>query len=128
MKFLLDTHSLLWVLADDSRLGERAKSEVLAKDNELYFSFASYWEICIKVSLGKLCLKEGWPELLDNEMDRLGISRLAIQQRHLLGVLQLPFHHRDPFDRLLIAQAACEAMTIITADPNIALYDIPCIF
>jgi PIN domain nuclease of toxin-antitoxin system len=128
MKFLLDTHTLLWVLADDPRLGERAKKEVLASDNQLFFSLASYWEICIKVSLGKLLLIEGWSDLLDKEMARLGIETLAIRQQHLLGVLRLPFHHRDPFDRLLVSQAECDGLTIITADRNITRYDIPCVF
>ncbi len=128
MKYLLDTHTLLWALSDDPRLGDRAKNALLATDNQLFFSLASFWEICIKVSLGKLCLREHWPKLIDNEIDRLGIERLPILQRHLLGVLHLPFHHRDPFDRLLIAQATYEAMTILTADRNIGLYDVPCVF
>ena len=128
MKCLLDTHTLLWAFADYPRLGSDAKSALLAADNQLFFSLASLWEICIKVSVGKLHLMEGWPELLDNEMERLGIQRLTILQRHLLGVLDLPFHHRDPFDRLLVAQARCEALTIITADRNIGLYDVPCVF
>lgn len=128
MKFLLDTHTVLWILADDPRLGERAKQAVLTPDNRLFFSLASYWEICIKVSLKKLLLQEGWPTLLDKELETMGIERLPIRQQHLLGVVQLPFHHRDPFDRLLISQATCEGLAIITADQTIAKYGVPCIF
>jgi PIN domain nuclease of toxin-antitoxin system len=128
MRFLLDTQALLWVFSGDPRLGKRAARAVLEEQNELFLSLASYWEICIKVSLGKLRLKEGWPELLDSEIDRLGIRRLGIRQRHLLALLDLPFHHRDPFDRLLIAQAKCESLSIITADRSFSSYGVSCVF
>ena len=128
MKYLLDTHTLLWALTGDPRLGEGAKAALLEADSRLYFSLASLWEICIKVSLGKLELQENWPTRMDNEMDRLGIERLPILQRHLLGVIQLPFHHRDPFDRLLVSQAKCEDMILVSADRNLGFYDVPLVF
>ena len=112
MRYLLDTHTLLWMFHGDPHLSQAAAEAILSPANELFFSLAGYWEICLKYSLGKLTLKPGWPQVLDREMARNGIQWLPIQKEHLLGVLDLPFLHRDPFDRLLVAQARHEQMVI----------------
>ena len=128
MQYLLDTHTFLWSISGDARLGKNAREVISNPNSKLFFSLASYWEICIKISLGKLKLKDGWPEILDREMQNLGILKLNIHKAHLLGLGTIPFHHRDPFDRLLICQARTENLTFITADENIRKYEVPCLF
>ena len=85
---------------------------------------ASYWEICIKVSLGKLQVADNWPDLIRTEMMANDIHWLSIDPRHCREVIALPHHHRDPFDRLLIAQARLEGLTLLSADPNFGRYDV----
>lgn len=89
---------------------------------------ASYWEICIKLSLGKLRLANQWQAMMDAGMRDTGIRWLQIQPAHARAVVALPFHHRDPFDRMLVAQANCEGLTLLSADPSLALYAVPVIW
>ncbi len=96
----------------------------LNPDNSLYLSIASYWEICIKLSLGKLTLPENWQDTADLAMTINAIHWLPIEKTHCLEVLKLPHHHKDPFDRLLIAQARAEGLTLLSADPNFGRYDV----
>lgn len=124
MKCLLDTHAFLWMMQGDDRLGAGAVKAILSAGNELHLSAASYWEICIKCSIGKLSLKGDWSRLADREMEVNGIAWLPIRKEHALGVVQLPFHHRDPFDRLLAVQARIERLTMITADPVFRQYGV----
>lgn len=124
MRALLDTHTLLWMLAGDPRLGGEAARWLTAPDSELYFSLASYWEIGIKVSLGKLRLEEGWRVVLRDEMAHNRVQWLAVTPEHVHGVVDLPFLHRDPFDRLLVAQARHEGLTLLSADPQVRQYDV----
>ena len=126
--YLLDTHTLLWMIADDPRLGEASKEAITDNRNRLFFSMVGYWEICIKVSIEKLRLSKTWPDIIDREMLQNGIEWLPIRQQHLLGVIDLPFHHRDPFDRLLVSQAKAESLTIISRDSQLRSYDIECVF
>jgi len=121
VKFLLDTHVLLWIIIDGP-VSEQARSAFLNEENELFLSAASYWEICIKVSIGKLDLAANWQKTIEDEMRINGIKWLPIEKTHCHELLKLPFHHGDPFDRLLIAQALHEKMTLLTADGNIKLY------
>ena len=120
MRLLLDTNALLWLLAGDPRLGAQARHEVEAAA-ELVVSAASLWEIAIKVSIGKLAALPGLPAVLAES----GVRRLGIEDEHLRRLESLPWHHRDPFDRLLIAQAQAEALTVLTADPAFGDYAVP---
>lgn len=122
MKLLLDTHAFLWAVWEPDRLGELAKAQFLDSENELLFSAASYWEICIKHTVGKLELAPCWEEMFDQEMAANGIQWLSIKKEHCQGALTLPQIHGDPFDRLLVAQAIAEGLTILTRDVNIAEY------
>src|SRR5262245_45271793 len=104
MKLLLDTCTFLWQLADESKLSHIAYDHLRDTDHELYLSAASAWEIAIKVAIGKLPMKDPLATLLD-AMHRNGIHPLAVEHEHALHTGTLPAHHRDPFDRMLVAQA-----------------------
>lgn len=119
MRLLLDTNALLWLLDDDERLGQRARVRVQAADL-LAVSVASLWEIAIKVSLDKIAPIPG----LHAAVRDLGFRRIDITDEHLDAVAALPYHHRDPFDRLLISQALVEKLTVLTADRDFARYEV----
>ena len=121
MKLLLDTHVLLWTLIESPRV-DAIRKRLLAADNEVYFSVASLWEIAIKVSLGTL--KADALEIRDAALEG-GFVELPILGPHALHVGGLPWHHRDPFDRLLIAQAAAEPMRLLPADEQLLAYGGP---
>ena len=120
VRLLLDTNALLWLVAGDTRLGLQARREVEVAAG-LVVSAASLWEIAIKVSIGKLAALPGLPAVLAEA----GVRRLGIEDEHLRRLESLPWHHRDPFDRLLIAQAQAEALTVLTADPAFGDYAVP---
>lgn len=124
MKVLIDTHVLLWVLTDSGKLSPTATAAYRNPDNELYVSAASLWELGIKISLGKLVLQNDWPTTITNELERNGIRWLPIEMAHCVTVATLPFHHRDPFDRLLVAQALHEDMSLLTADTTLPIYGV----
>lgn len=124
MKLLLDTHAFLWSLSGE-HFSKQAQDAFLNPQNSLALSAASYWEICIKVSLGKLKLQSNWEQIFDREMAANQIQWLPVEKEHCCRVVELPFIHRDLFDRLLIAQAICEEMTLLTADKNIHAYHVP---
>ena len=124
MKLLLDTHAFLWFIQGSGTLSPRALEAIEDDKNELWFSAASYWEICIKTSIGRLELAKGWPRIFDREMRRNGIQWLDLRREHLLGIVDLPFHHRDPFDRLLIAQAVRERLVMVSADGQFSVYGV----
>ena len=121
MNLLLDTHVFLWALDDSPFLSQKARSALIDGSNIIFVSAATAWEISIKRSIGKLHL----PEV--NYMDELRLHRftpLNITTEHALAVEQLPLHHKDPFDRLLVAQAQIEKLTLITHDAHIMQYAI----
>jgi PIN domain nuclease of toxin-antitoxin system len=121
MHFLLDTHTLLWFLEDDPQLSEKVKKEIVNINNRCFVSIASLWEIAIKIKIGKLTIKfsfEKFAEFL-SEND---IEMLPISLDHLVQLLNMDFHHRDPFDRIIIAQGHIEQFTIITRDVHFASY------
>ncbi|MGH7614262.1 MAG: type II toxin-antitoxin system VapC family toxin [Gemmatimonadales bacterium] len=124
MRILLDTQVWLWMLAAPERLPEPSRALVVATDNELLLSAASAWEITIKYGLGKLRLPEALGDLIPRLMTRTGITPLPVHHRHALHVATLPPRHRDPFDRLLVAQAQLEGLPILTADRSFELYDV----
>lgn len=116
MKLLLDTQCWLWWFAQPERLSEETISHIADETNELWFSVASIWEIGIKVAIGKLPLPEPPDRYISSRMGQLGTRSLEITATHALRSAALPLHHRDPFDRMLIAQAQLENMTLISAD------------
>ena len=125
MRLLLDTQIWLWALVASGRLGRRTRQALTDSGNDVYLSAASSWEIAIKYTLGKLPLPAP-PERYVPERIRLsGVTPLAIEHSHALAVATLPELHRDPFDRLLIAQAVVERMTLVTADSAMTAYDLP---
>lgn len=123
MKILLDTHIFLWLQTDPDRLGSRLE---LVRDerNELLLSAASSWEMAIKYELGRLPLPETPADYVPSRMRAIGAEPLAVEHSHTLGVAKLPALHRDPFDRLLVAQAELLDLTILTADAAIAQYEV----
>ncbi|MGL6339678.1 MAG: type II toxin-antitoxin system VapC family toxin [Waterburya sp.] len=124
MKILLDTQIFLWALAEPKRLGENTKSLLRSKKNQLYFSAASSWEICIKAGLGKLPLPEPPDNYISSRMANLNISPLDVKHYHSFMVYKLPLHHRDPFDRILIATAIAENIYLMSADSKFRHYDL----
>ena len=120
MRLLLDTHVILWQLEGSRPLGHDAEEAVIAA-SELAFSVVSFAEIGVKVAIGKLLVPA---DIHDRILD-MGVRILNLAPEHGLGVASLPLHHRDPFDRLLIAQARAEGLTIVTADARITAYDVP---
>jgi PIN domain nuclease of toxin-antitoxin system len=128
MKVLLDTNAFLWLITDEDRLSENARQTFLNTENSLFFSAASLWEICIKKSLGKISLKDGWFQTIKEEMAINTIQWLPIEMTHCAEVTELPFHHRDPFDRMLIAQAIVEEMKLLSRDSRLSDYAIELIW
>lgn len=122
MKLLLDTHIVLWWQGDRARLHERARAAIRAAD-EVYISTASAWEAEIKRSLGKLSFPQSFADILDFNDFR----ELPVTLAHAAELGRLPRHHRDPFDRMLIAQASVEGCTLVTADRIFTMYGVPLI-
>ena len=120
MALLLDTHIVLWWLVDDPGLADEIK-ESLDHEPEVYLSAATVWEVAIKHALGKLAGPEDLPERVRGS----GFRPLPIADRHAIAAARLPLHHRDPFDRMLVAQALVEGLTLVTRDPEIQKYDVP---
>lgn len=125
MRLLLDTHTLLWLLVNDSALSTRARSTIEDPVNESFISIVSLWEIAIKSGTGKLTLPAPFSAVFPAELVQNGIGMVSLELPHLEAMLQLPTIHRDPFDRLLIAQAIVEGMTLVTADAHLAGYPVP---
>ena len=119
-RFLLDTHTLLWWLNDSPQLGPRCRNMIRNDRNQVFVSAATTWEISIKMAIGKLRA----PEDMDSVVEDEGFSKLPISLYHGQLAGSLPAHHRDPFDRMLIAQAQAEGLILITADENISLYNL----
>lgn len=123
MNLLLDTQTMLWFVAGDDRLSAKAKNAIESRDTNSYISIASWWEIAIKCSLGKLTIDTPLDVFISERVDE-GFRVLPIETDHLPGLIHLPFHHRDPFDRLIISQAMSEDMAVCTSDSRFTSYDI----
>ncbi len=123
MKLLLDTHVFLWAIERPAMLSKKAVALIQDEDNQLLLSTASLLEIALKVRAGKLRLPED-RHYFEEHMVSLGVECLPIQAEHVLGLFTLPDHHRDPFDRLLVAQCRAERLVLVTADKAIRRYDI----
>jgi len=124
MRLLLDTHTFLWVVTDDPALSKPARERILTAENEVWLSAASAWEIAIKFGLGKLPLPEEPDRYLPRVREASGIELLAIGEAEVCQIHRLPPIHRDPFDRLLVAQANCHGLVIVTDDPLIQRYPV----
>lgn len=124
MKLLLDTHALLWFLAGDQRLSTPARKAIEDRSNRRLFSVAGAWEAAIKVSLGKLSLGVPFEELVRHRLRDNGIDLLPIETDHIRSLITLPHHHRDPFDRMLVAQATVEEANLVSADSTLDAYGI----
>lgn len=120
---MLDTHILLWVAQGSEQLSNKARSLIENPENQLYFSAASLWEISIKNKLGRADFKVDLAVLRRNLLDN-GFEEMAINSAHAIGVDALPNIHKDPFDRMLVAQTAVEGITLMTADSVVAEYPV----
>jgi PIN domain nuclease of toxin-antitoxin system len=120
MKVLLDTHAVIWWLADDPNLTETQRKAIQDKRNTCYISAATIWEISIKKGLGKLSIDPGYLDQLRSE----GFVELAVSWKHSQAIQDLPLYHRDPFDRILVVQAQLEGMSLVSGDETIKKYDL----
>ena len=124
MRLLLDTHTFLWFIAGSPDLSVAARALIENPANESFLSVASAWEMAINVSLGRLTLAHPVEQLLPAQLAANGIALLPIDLRHTLRVSSLPFHHRDPFDRMLVAQSLVEQMPLVSVDAALDAYGI----
>jgi PIN domain nuclease of toxin-antitoxin system len=125
VKLLLDTHVIIWFLNGDVRLSARARDAILSRANQKFASIVTVWEVAIKLSLQKLSFRGGVTGFLHLLEDN-DFTLLPLDGRHLVELEKLPWLHRDPFDRLLVAAAFVENMSLITHDQNMRLYPVPC--
>lgn len=127
MKLLLDTHTFIWFVDGNNLISQKAKESILSPANTKYVSIASIWEMAIKISLEKLKVNRPFKETFE-QIDENGFELLPIVFDHTLLLTRLDFHHRDPFDRLLVAQAMSENMTIVSKDQHFSSYQVPLIW
>ena len=123
----MDTHVVLWVAENSSLLSDEVKTVILDKNAEKFVSIVSAWEVAIKLGTHKLNIDGGFQEFF-KMIDDNGFITLSIEREYLRQILFLPDYHKDPFDRLIIATAIIEDMTLITADTNINRYNVPCLW
>lgn len=124
MRLLLDTHTLLWFALTDPQLSSAATSLIMDPAHEKLVSPAGYWEIAIKISVKKYALSKPYEVFMQEAIDKNGFGILHIEPKHTAAVTTLPFHHKDPFDRLLVAQAMVEDIPIISGDPVLDSYPV----
>ena len=127
MRLLLDTHVVLWSITNPEKLSTRVKNLISDESNLCFVSIAALWEIAIKSSIGRLELKTGLDHVFQTIV-KTGFEILPIDGSHIINVAQLPFHHRDPFDRIFIAQAAVEDMVLVSKDEHFDKYPIKVIW
>lgn len=124
MNLLLDTQALLWFVLDDSRLSETARENIVSADALVFISPASLWEIAIKISLGKYALPMPFATFWDDQLLTNDFALLPISVPHTARITDLPYHHRDPFDRLIIAQSLVEKVPVVSSDELFARYGV----
>lgn len=122
MSMLLDTQALLWFLLDDPRLSRKAREVIIHAEGSIFVSPASFWEIAIKISLGKYALPEPFLLFWNRQLQENALTLLPITLNHTARITNLPFHHKDPFDRLLIAQSLEEQIPIVSSDSIFEAY------
>lgn len=125
MKLLLDSHAFLWFVGGNSSLSATARVAIEEPSNQKFVSHATAWEAAIKISLGKLALAVPFEEVFPGAIVANGFQELSTSFSHFQQLIALPMHHRDPFDRLLIAQAIVDGMTLVSCDSDIARYGVP---
>ncbi len=125
MRLLLDTHAFLWWITDDARLSDRARALIGDGGNEVFLSAASAWELAVKASLRRVEIAQPLERFVPDQLERNGFQALPVLLRHALGLPALPPLHRDPFDRMLVAQALAEELTLVSADREIRRYPVP---
>ena len=128
MRLLLDTHVFLWWIDDAPALSRKARAAIAAPQNQCLLSLVSSWEMAIKVSLGKLELPDAIERFIPDQLAANGFGQLQINFRHVAKVATMAFHHRDPFDRLLIAQAMEDGLPVVTSDPVFKKYGVKVIW
>lgn len=128
MRALLDTHTFLWWITDSPQLSSRAREIISDGNNSFYFSVASSWEIAIKAGLGRLTVPGDLESFLTEQLSRNALEVMPVHLSHALRVHSLPFHHRDPFDRLLVAQAMVERLSLLSADSQLSRYPVEVIW
>jgi len=121
---LLDTHALLWFVLGDAQPSGAARVAIENPMNDILVSPASYWEIAVKISIGKYVLSQPYEQFLETAIDDNGFLVLPIEPKHAATLVNLPFHHRDPFDRLMIAQAMVEQISVVGDDAAFDAYPI----
>ena len=122
-KYLLDTHTFLWYLENNPSLNSKTRQIISNKENQLFISIVSFWEIVIKIQLHKLELPELFEGIFE-KAEAFNIRILPVKERYLSSYLSSEFHHRDPFDRMFVATAKREEITVISKDANLKLYNI----
>ena len=127
MRLLLDTQIFLWFLDDERSIPAVARDAMHGEDSEIFVSAAAVWEAAIKASLGRLDIAADAVRRLPRLIKASGFAELPVLARHAAAVHDLPWHHRDPFDRLMVAQARTESLTLVTTDPQIRRYDVSCL-
>ena len=124
MRLLLDTHTLLWWQTDPTELSHTALQAMKNVENDIFLSVVNSWEMQIKAQLGKLTLPRPLPDLIQRQLDQNGFGLLHVISEHIYELDAMPLHHKDPFDRLLIAQARHEGLTLLTRDPKFKKYEV----
>jgi PIN domain nuclease of toxin-antitoxin system len=124
LKVLLDTHAFLWIIGNDPRLSRSARDIFVCPENEVALSVASIWEILLKAATGKFTFPRPAGPFLRAELRKTSVTVLPILLQHVLRVEQLPLHHRDPFDRIILAQAVEEQIPLVSADSKLRLYPV----
>lgn len=124
MRLLLDTHTFIWLDASPDQLSDEAQHILHNPHNDLLLSIVSVWEVQIKAQLGRLELRENLGTIIQEQQESNGIELLPITISHVLALSELPFHHGDPFDRLLISQARVDSLVLVTKDENISKYPV----
>ena len=128
MKYLLDTHAFLWFISEDSRLSSKAKSIIKTRNNEVYFSAASVLEMSIKIRLGRLTIEDDLEPFIVKQLAENSFHALSVTIFHSIYTSKLPEIHKDPFDRMIIAQSQVEDMYLISKDKNIKKYKVPVVW
>lgn len=124
MQLLLDTHAFLWFIGGDERLSNKSKKAITNLENEVFLSVASLWEIAVKINIGKLNLSRPYEELIPEQLQLNEITILPIELSHLTKYVDLPLFHRDPFDRLIIAQSQVEEFRVVSKDEIFGNYNV----
>jgi PIN domain nuclease of toxin-antitoxin system len=124
VRLLLDTHALLWFALGDSQLSPNALALITDPSHEQLVSAGTVWEIAIKVSIGKLILHQPYEDFIDSAVRQNGFSILPVEPRYTAALIGMPFHHRDPFDRLLIARSLVESIPVVSADAAFDAYGV----